>query len=98
MGKAMMKVISRANDLVLANYLDVRGDMRLEYPQRLEDVFALEASEFVKDIVEDCPVPLPTETSIATMKIGRALLDASATGKLVRFDARGNQLPNLPTS
>lgn len=94
-GKAMINVMPRANNVVLADNLGMRKEVQPEYWQRFEDASALEANEFVESIVKDTPVPLPTETGITVMKIGRALQEALTTGKVVRFDKEGNQRANV---
>lgn len=90
-GKVMVNVMPRANNVVLADNLGMRNEVQPEYWHRFEDAFALEANEFVNAIVKDEPVPLPMETGIAVMNIGRALQEALTTGEVVRFDESGNK-------
>jgi len=97
-GKVMVNVIPRANNVVLADNLGMRHEVQPEYWQRFEDAFALEANEFVESIIRDTPVPLPMQTGITVMKIGRALQEALTTGEVVRFDASGNPRTNVAAS
>ncbi|KAJ4315649.1 hypothetical protein N0V94_005846 [Neodidymelliopsis sp. IMI 364377] len=90
-GKIMVNVMPKANNVVLADDLGMRHEVQPEYWQRFEDAFALEANEFVNSIVRDEPIPLPMETGIVVMKIGRALQEALTTGEVVRFDESGHQ-------
>ncbi|KAF2019513.1 NAD(P)-binding protein [Aaosphaeria arxii CBS 175.79] len=89
-GKVMVNVFPRANNVVLADRLGLRNEVQPEYWQRFEDAFATEANEFISSIVRNEPVPLPMETGIVVMRIGRALQEALCTGNVVRFDQNGN--------
>ena len=88
-GKIMVNVVPRANNVVLADKLGMRHEVQPEYWQRFEDAFATEANEFIDSIARNTPVPLPMETGIVVMKIGRALQQALLTGEVVRFDEDG---------
>ncbi|KAF5980229.1 myo-inositol 2-dehydrogenase [Fusarium coicis] len=79
-----------ANNVVLADKLDIRHQVQPEYWQRFEDAFALEANEFTDAVLKDKPVPLPIEGGIQVMNIGRALQHALLSGDLVKFDEKGN--------
>lgn len=91
-GKVMVNVIPKANNVVVADKLGMRHEVQPEYWQRFEHAFATEANEFVDSVLGDKPVPLPLETGMAVMKIGRALQDALLSGEVVRFDKKGNRL------
>ncbi|CAM1507502.1 Fc.00g071430.m01.CDS01 [Cosmosporella sp. VM-42] len=92
-GKIMVNVVPRSNNVVLADKLGMRHEVQPEYWQRFEDAFAVEANEFAEAVLKDKPVPLPMESGITVMKIGRALQDALLSGNVVRFDEGGNRLP-----
>lgn len=91
-GKVMVNVMPRANNVVLADGLGMRHEVQPEYWRRFEDAFAKEANEFVEAVVFDKGVPLPMETGITVMKIGRALQEALISGEVVRFDEKGKRV------
>jgi myo-inositol 2-dehydrogenase/D-chiro-inositol 1-dehydrogenase len=91
-GKVMVNVIPKRNNVVVADKSGLRHEVQPEYWQRFEDAFALEANEFVDAVLKDRPVPLPLETGIQVMKVGRALQDALLTSQIVRFSEDGTRL------
>jgi len=88
-GKLMVNVVPKQNNVVIADNLGMRHEVQPEYWQRFEDAFATEANEFAESVLFDKPVPLPLDTGIMVMKIGRALQDAMLTGEVVRFTEEG---------
>ncbi|KAF7597358.1 hypothetical protein BBP40_006299 [Aspergillus hancockii] len=91
-GKIMVNVMPRRNHVVVADKLGMQNEVPLEYWQRFEDAFAVEANEFTEAVLKDKPVPLPLENGIMVMKIGRALQDALLTGELVEFNENGERV------
>ncbi|KAJ9241203.1 CAZyme family GH109 [Paecilomyces variotii] len=91
-GKISVNLIPRQNNVVLADKLGMRHEVQPEYWQRFEHAFALEANEFVESVLKDKPVPLPLETGMMVMKIGRALQDALLSGQVIRFNEAGERL------
>jgi myo-inositol 2-dehydrogenase/D-chiro-inositol 1-dehydrogenase len=91
-GKVMVNVMPKSNNVVLADKLGMRNEVQPEYWQRFEDAFATEANEFTQSILKNEPVPLPLETGIKVMQIGRALQDALLSGEVVRFNENGERL------
>ena len=91
-GKVMVNVFPRANNVVIADKLGMRNEVQPEYWQRFEDAFALEANEFVESVLKNKPVPLPLETGMMVMKIGRALQDSLLSGERIRFNENGDRL------
>jgi myo-inositol 2-dehydrogenase / D-chiro-inositol 1-dehydrogenase len=91
-GKVMVNVIPKANNVVIADNLGIRHEVQPEYWQRFEDAFALEANEFVESVLKDKPVPLPLETGMMVMKIGRALQDSLLSGDRIQFNEKGERL------
>lgn len=90
-GKLMVNVVPQQNNVVLADKLGMRHEVQPEYWQRFEDAFATEANEFAAAILKDKPVPLPLQTGLMVMKIGRALQDAMLSGNVVRFNEQGER-------
>lgn len=90
-GKVMVNVMPRANNVVIADKLGMRHEVQPEYWQRFEDAFALEANEFVESVLRNKPVPLPLETGMMVMKIGRALQDSLLSGERIQFSERGER-------
>jgi myo-inositol 2-dehydrogenase/D-chiro-inositol 1-dehydrogenase len=91
-GKVMVNVMPKSNNVVFADKLGMRNEVQPEYWQRFEDAFATEANEFTRSILKNEPVPLPLETGIKVMQIGRALQDALLSGEVVRFNENGERL------
>ena len=91
-GKIMVNVIPKRDNVVVADKLGMRHEVQPEYWQRFEDAFALEANEFVDSLLMDKPVPLPLDTGITVMKIGKALQDALLSGEVVRFSETGERV------
>ena len=91
-GKVMVNVMPKRNNVVVADKSGMRNEVQEEYWGRFEHAFALEANEFVESILNDTPVPLPLETGMTVMKIGRALQDALQSGKVVRFNEQGDRI------
>lgn len=91
-GKVMVNVMPKRNNVVLADKQGMRNEVQPEYWQRFEDAFAVEANEFTQAVLKNEPVPLPLETGITVMKVGRALQDALLTGEVVRFNEKGERL------
>lgn len=91
-GKVMVNVVTKRNNVVLADKLGMRHEVQPEYWQRFEDAFALEANEFVNAVLKDKEVPVALESGIMVMKIGRALQDSLLTGKVVKFNEEGGRL------
>ena len=91
-GKIMVNVMPKRNNVVVADKTGMRNEVQEEYWQRFEHAFALEANEFVDSIFHDKPVPLPLETGMTVMKIGRALQDSLLSGKVVRFNEQGDRV------
>lgn len=90
-GKIMVNVMPRKNNVVVADGSGMRNEVQPEYWERFEDAFATEANEFVEAVLEDKPVPLPLELGLMSLKIGCALQEALLSGKVVRFDEKGNK-------
>ncbi|KAJ4364195.1 hypothetical protein N0V83_009651 [Neocucurbitaria cava] len=88
-GKIMVNVVPRQDNIVVADKQGMRHEVQPEYWQRFEDAFALEANEFVEAVLKDKPVPLPLESGLRVMEIGRALQQALISGQVSRFDAEG---------
>lgn len=91
-GKIMVNVMPKQNNVVVADKLGLRNEVQPEYWQRFEDAFALEANEFVDAVLKDKPVPLPLESGIRVMEIGRALQDALLSGEVSKFSEKGERL------
>ena len=83
-------------NVVVADKLGVRHEAQPEYWQLFEGACALEANKFVDSVLKDKPVPLPLDTGITVMAIGRALQDALLSGEVVRFSEKGDQM-STPT-
>ena len=88
-GKVSVNVVPRQNNVVVADKSGISHEVQPEYWQRFEHAFATEANEFVSSILNNTPVPLPLETGIKVMVIGRALQDSLLTGKVIHFDEQG---------
>ena len=88
-GKISVNVVPQQNNVVVADKSGIRHEVQFEYWQRFEHAFALEANEFVDSILNDTPVPLPLETGMKVMLIGRALQQSLLSGKVVRFNEEG---------
>lgn len=91
-GKIMVNVRPQKNNVVIADKLGMRNEVQPEYWQRFEDAFALEANEFVQSVLYDKKVPLPLETGMMVMKIGRALQDSLLSGQRIQFNEQGERL------
>ncbi|GAD98694.1 predicted protein [Paecilomyces variotii No. 5] len=91
-GKLSVNLVPRQNNVTVADKLGIRHEVQPEYWQRFEHAFALEANEFVESVLMDKPVPLPLETGMMVMKIGRALQDALLSGQVIRFNDAGERL------
>ncbi|KAL1862116.1 hypothetical protein Plec18170_000940 [Paecilomyces lecythidis] len=91
-GKLSVNLVPRQNNVTLSDKLGIRHEVQPEYWQRFEHAFALEANEFVESVLKDKPVPLPLETGMMVMKIGRALQDALLSGQVIRFNEAGERL------
>jgi myo-inositol 2-dehydrogenase / D-chiro-inositol 1-dehydrogenase len=91
-GKVMVNVVPKANNVVLADKLGMRHEVQPEYWQRFEAAFATEAQEFVESCLLDKPVPLPLETGLMVMKIGRALQESLLSGEVSRFNEAGERI------
>lgn len=93
-GKIMVNVVPKRNNVATADKAGMRHEVQPEYWERFEDAFALEANEFAKAVLNDKPVPLPLETGLMAMKIGRALQQAMLSGEVVRFNNEGESVPS----
>lgn len=91
-GKIMVNVMPKQNNVVIADKLGMRNEVQVEYWQRFEHAFALEANEFVQSVLQDKPVPLPLELGMKVMTIGRALQDSLVSGRVVRFNEQGKRI------
>lgn len=91
-GKLSVNVVPQANNVVLADRRGISHEVQPEYWQRFEDAFATEAQEFITSVLNDTPVPLPLESGLKVMVIGRALQDALLTGEVQRFDEQGQRI------
>jgi myo-inositol 2-dehydrogenase / D-chiro-inositol 1-dehydrogenase len=97
-GKVMVNVIPKSNNVVLADKRGMAHEVQPEYWQRFEDAFALEANEFVQAVLKGSKgkVPLPLETGMWVMRIGRALQDSLLSGERIKFNEQGERLDTVP--
>jgi myo-inositol 2-dehydrogenase / D-chiro-inositol 1-dehydrogenase len=91
-GKIMVNVMPKKNNVTIADSSGMRNEVQEDYWARFEHAFALEANDFVDSILQDKPVPLPLETGMMVMTIGRALQDSLQSGNVIRFDKQGKRV------
>ena len=87
----MINVLPKRKHVVVADKRGMTVEVPVAYWERFEDALATEAHEFVL-VLDDTDVPLPVETGLMVMRIGRSLQDALVSGKRIQFDEKGSRL------